>query len=138
MFIYICQTPSHFQFTKKINKWNSQKVYLVVCSCLLVIFGRLLVVCGHFMWLLVVCWWFVVVCVRLMVVCGRLMAVCDYLLEVCSRLLVVCGHLLVVCDRLCLLVMVCGRLWSLPLLVTTVLKYVNIFLSLPDHTWKPK
>ena len=90
IFIYICQTPPHFQFTKKINNWNSEKVYLVVCSCLLV-------------------------------VCGRLVVVCGCLLVLCGHLLVVCGRLLVVCDRLCSFVMVCGGLWSLPVLVTTVL-----------------
>ena len=41
MFIYICQTPPHFQFTKKLNNWNSEKVYLVVCGCLLVVCSRL-------------------------------------------------------------------------------------------------
>ena len=40
---------------KKIMKWNSEKVYLVVCGCLLVVCGRL--------WsFVVVCWWFLVVC----------------------------------------------------------------------------
>ena len=59
MFIYICQAPPCFQFTKKINNWNSEKVYLVVCGCFLVI--RLLVVYGGLCWFLVVCSWFVVV-----------------------------------------------------------------------------
>ena len=39
-----------FQFTKKIkNKWNSEKVYLVVCRCFLVVRSRLLVACGRFL-----------------------------------------------------------------------------------------
>ena len=54
---------------KKKNNWDSEKVYLVVCSCLLVVCSRLLVVSGR-LWLfpgglcsfVVVCWWFVVVC----------------------------------------------------------------------------
>ena len=58
MFIYICQAPPHLQFTKKINNWNSEKFYLVVCDCLQVVCGRLLVVWDH------LCS-FVVVCVRL-------------------------------------------------------------------------
>ena len=33
MFIYTSQAPSCFQFTKKLNKWNSGKVYLLVCGC---------------------------------------------------------------------------------------------------------
>ena len=49
MFIYICQAPPHFQLMKKLNNWNSEKVYLVVCSCLLVI-------AGSFWWFVVVCW----------------------------------------------------------------------------------
>ena len=52
---------------KKINNWNSEKVCLVVCGCLVVICGRLLVVSGR---LIVVCgrllgWWFVFVCTSL-------------------------------------------------------------------------
>ena len=47
MFIYICQAPPCFLFMKKLNNWNSEKVYLVVCGCLLVVCGRLLVVCGR-------------------------------------------------------------------------------------------
>ena len=51
MFIYICQTLylhlPHFQFMKKLNNRNSEKVYLVVGGCLLVICGRLLVICVH-------------------------------------------------------------------------------------------
>ena len=61
---------------RKINNWNSEKVYLVVCGRLLVICGRLLLVCGRLWWFVVVCWWFVVIC---------------------------------------------GGLWSLPVLVTTIL-----------------
>ena len=102
MLLYICQTPPYFQFTKKLNNWNSEKVYLVVSGYLLVFLGRLLVVCSH------------------------LVVVRDSLLELCGRLLVVCGHLLVVCgrlrvvsDRLYSFVVVCGGLRSLPVLVTT-------------------
>ena len=47
MFIYICQAPPCFQFTKKLNNWNSEKVCLVIRGCLLVVCGRLLVVSGH-------------------------------------------------------------------------------------------
>ena len=35
-----------FTIYEKIN-WNSEKVYLVACSCLLVTSGRLLMVCGR-------------------------------------------------------------------------------------------
>ena len=49
-------------------------------------------------------------------------------LVVCSRLLVICGRLLLVCGRLWWFVVVCwwfvvicGGLWSLPVLVTTIL-----------------
>ena len=80
MFIYICQTPPHFQFTRKLNNWNSEKVYLVVCGCLMVFCGRLLGVCVH-----------------LLVVCGRLLAACGHLLMVCDGL---CSFVLV-CDGLC-------------------------------------
>ena len=45
MFAYICEALPCFQFMKKLNNWNSEKVYLVVC-------GRLLVVCGG-LWLFV-------------------------------------------------------------------------------------
>ena len=51
MFIYICQAPRFFQFTKKLYNWNSEKVYsvsygvfyrlLVLCGCFLVVSGRL-------------------------------------------------------------------------------------------------
>ena len=61
MFAYICEALPCFQFMKKLNNWNSEKVYLVVCGCLLVICGCLLVFCGR---LLVVCgglWLFVLV-----------------------------------------------------------------------------
>ena len=82
MFIYICQTSTHFQLTKKPNNWNLEKVHLVVCGYFLVVWGRLMVVCG--------------------------------------RLLVVCGCLLVVSDHLSVFVVVCGGLWSLPVLVSTI------------------
>ena len=49
MFIYICQAPRFFQFTKKLNNSNSEKVYLVAYGCLLVFFDRLLVLCGCFL-----------------------------------------------------------------------------------------
>ena len=49
----------------------------------------------------------------LMVVYGGLLVVCDRLL---GRLLVVCGCLMVVCDRSGSFEMVCGHLWSLPVL----------------------
>ena len=50
MFIYICQAPLHFQFTKKLNNWKSENFCLVVCGGLLVVSDRLLVVsCG--LWL---------------------------------------------------------------------------------------
>ena len=59
----------------ELNNWNSEKVYLVVCGCLLVVCGRLLVICGGLRLFavglpsfagglcsfVVVCWWFVVV-----------------------------------------------------------------------------
>ena len=61
MFIYICQAPPHLKKKKKLDNWNSEKVYLVVCGCLLVVCGPLLVVCGPSL----------VVCARLLVVCGR-------------------------------------------------------------------
>ena len=32
----------------------------------------------------------------------------------------VCGRLLVICDRLCSFVVICCRLWSLPVFVTTI------------------
>ena len=60
MFIYICQAPLCFQFTKESSNGNLEKVYLVICGCLVLVCGRLLVVCVP---LLVVCgrlWWFVV------------------------------------------------------------------------------
>ena len=66
--IYICQAPPHFQLTKKLNNWNLENIYLVVCGCLLVPCGRLQVVCGRLL----------VVCGRLLVVCGR-SDVCDHL-----------------------------------------------------------
>ena len=43
----ICQAPPHIQLTKKSNNSNSEKVYLVVCDCLLVVCGHLRVVCGR-------------------------------------------------------------------------------------------
>ena len=46
MFTCISQAPPCFQFTKKINNSNSEKIYLVVGGCLLVIGGCLLVVCS--------------------------------------------------------------------------------------------
>ena len=98
MFIYICKAPPYFQFTRKLNNWNLEKVYLVVGGCLLIICGRLLVVFG-----------------RLLVACGRL--------------LVVCGRLLLVCDRLCPFGVVLGGLWSLPVLVTTDLESLLLFIS---------
>ena len=52
MFINLCQTPPHFQFTKKLNNWNLENAYLVACSSLLVVCGRLLVICDR---LLVIC-----------------------------------------------------------------------------------
>ena len=72
MFIYICQAPPCFQ---KLNNWNSKKVYLVVCGCLLVVCGGLWLSAGGLwsfaggLWLfagglrllVVVCWRFVVV-----------------------------------------------------------------------------
>ena len=68
VFIYICQALPHFQFVKKLNNWNSEKVYLVVYGCLLVVCSRLLVVCS-----------------RWQVACGRLQTVCGGLLVVCGR-----------------------------------------------------
>ena len=47
MFAYISQASPCFQFTKKLNNWNSEKVYLFVCGYLLAVCGRLLVVCGR-------------------------------------------------------------------------------------------
>lgn len=48
VYLYLFQTPSHFQFTKTLNNWISEKVYLVICGRLLLICGTLLVVCGRF------------------------------------------------------------------------------------------
>ena len=39
LFIYLCQALPCFQLMKKLNNWNSKVVYLVVCSCLLVVCG---------------------------------------------------------------------------------------------------
>ena len=50
MFIY--QSPLSFQFTKKLNNWNSEKDYLVGCGYLLVVCGRLLMISGG-LWLFV-------------------------------------------------------------------------------------
>ena len=100
MFVYICQAPPCFQFTKRINNWNSGKFYLVLFLLWLfagdlwlfvVVCGGLLVVCGRL-------WWFVVVCGDLWSLAGRLWS-----------FVVVCGCLLVVC----------GRWWLLPVLVIT-------------------
>ena len=58
MFIYICQAPTHFQFTKKVNNCNSQKVYL---------FARLLLFAGGLwsfpgdLWLVAGGFWLLVV-----------------------------------------------------------------------------
>ena len=79
MFIYICQTPPHFQFTKTLNNWNSEKVRLVVCGCLLVVCGRLVVVCSCLL-----------VCGRLLLVCGRLLVACDSLWWSVSFAVVAC------------------------------------------------
>ena len=51
--VYLHLSLPRFQFTKKIKNWNSEKVYLVICRCLLI-------VCGSLWWLAVVCWWFVI------------------------------------------------------------------------------
>ena len=69
IFIYICQAPPRLQFKKKLNNWNSEKVYLVIYGCLLVVYGRLLLVSG-----------------RLLVVCGRLLEVCGGLLVISDSL----------------------------------------------------
>ena len=78
MFLYICQALPHFQFTEKVNNWNSEKVYLVVCGCLRVACGVLLMVCCRLL----------VVCGRLLLFCGRLLVVWDHL----CLFVVVCGH----------------------------------------------
>ena len=63
MFIYICQTSPHFQFTKNLNNWIRINVYLVVCSCLLVVCGHMVEVCGCLLvfygplWLFAGCLW---------------------------------------------------------------------------------
>ena len=65
-----------FQFTKKIkNKWNSEKVYLVVCRCFLVVRSRLLVACGRFL-----------------VVYGRLCSLSSFTSGL-GLFVVFCGHL---------------------------------------------
>lgn len=46
------KAPPRFQFTKKLDNWNLEKIHLVVCVCLLMVYGHWLVVCGR---LLVVC-----------------------------------------------------------------------------------
>ena len=69
MFIYLCQAALCFQFSKKLNNRNSGKIPLVVCGCLLVVYGRLPVVCGRFLMVWYRLLWFVVV---LHVVCGGL------------------------------------------------------------------
>ena len=55
-----------------------------------------------------------------LVVCGYFLVVWGRLMVVCGRLLVVCGCLLVVSDHLSVFVVVCGGLWSLPVLVSTI------------------
>ena len=134
MSMFICEAQLCFQFTKTLKNWNLEKVYLVVCGCLLVVCGCLLVVCGRLL----------VVCGGLLVACGRLLVVCCCLLVVTGRLwsfvgslwwfavvywwfVVVCGRLLVVC---CRLLVVCGRLWSLPVLVTTNYGLLFIFCKI--------
>ena len=83
MFIYISQALPCSQlfpiFTKKLNNWNSEKVYLFICGCLLVVYARLLVVCAR-LWLFAGgLWSYVVVCGHLLVMCGRLLMVCGRL-----------------------------------------------------------
>ena len=90
MFIYICQAPLHFQFTKNINNWNFEMICLVACSCWQFVF---------------VCWWFVIVCWQFVLICGCLV--------------VVRHGLLVAYDYLCLFGLVFGGSWSLPVLLTT-------------------
>ena len=92
-----------FQFIKKLNNWNSEKVYLVLC-------GGLLVAARSLWWFVFFCWWF---CFRLLVICGRfLVVVCGCLLVIYARFLVVCNPLLLVCGHLCSFMVV-------PALVTT-------------------
>ena len=79
MFIYISQALPCFPFTKKLNNWNSEKLYLFICGCLLVVYARLLVVCAC-LWLFAGgLWSYVVVCGHLLVMCGRLLMVCGRL-----------------------------------------------------------
>ena len=92
-----------FQFIKKLNNWNLEKLYLVLC-------GNLLVAASSLWWFVFFCWWF---CFRLLVICGRLLVVvCGCLLVVCALFLVVYNPLLLVCGHLCSFVVV-------PALVTT-------------------
>ena len=57
MFLYICQALPHFQFTEKLNNWNSERSiwwFVVACWWFVVVYWWFAVA--------VVCWWFVVVC----------------------------------------------------------------------------
>ena len=63
--LYICQALPHFQFTDKLNNWDSERVYLVSCGCLVVVCGYLLVVsscllviCGGLLVVYFRLWWF--------------------------------------------------------------------------------
>ena len=53
MFVYVSQASPGFQCTKKLNNWNSEKIYSFAVVC-----WQFVAVCQ---WLVVVCWWFVVV-----------------------------------------------------------------------------
>ena len=76
----------------------------------------------------------VATCVYLLVVSVHLLVVCSLLLVVCGSLLVVCGHLLLFADGLWLFVVVCGSLWLLPVLVTTVSGDLVVKSKLSPHS----
>ena len=124
MFVYICQTLPHLQFTKKKN-CNLQNIYLVVCSCLLVVCGCFLVVCGHF----------VVVCVCLLMVCSHLVVVCGCFLVDCGSLWLFTGGLWLFAGSLGLFG---GGLWlvdfacGLRLLPVLVITYIYRFNNVSD------
>ena len=116
MSMFICEAQLCFQFTKTLKNWNLEKVYLVVCGCLLVVCGCLLVVCGGL-------WWFAG---GLWLIAGSLLLFAGgywLFVVVCRGFVMVCGCLLVVCGDLWSfaggLLSLASRLWSLPVLVTT-------------------
>ena len=72
MFIYICHAPPHSQFTKTLNSWNSEKVYLVVCACLWLFVGDFWSFAGGLWWLVGSSWSFTGGLQTLLLVCSGL------------------------------------------------------------------